>query len=177
MVAGDVAGVATQDLSRGMAERVPDRAPAPGFVDSPLDLIHHSLLDLRSGESSCHLGRRPFLRPCRQHAYRKPGHERRVRVLVRGGVDALSPRGVDHRQALDHPPPVRLAFRLVVGDLDGDARLAAYSERLGHRIEQSLRLIPHMRCVEAAAFGNHPRQFDEFVGIRKPARQILKRLV
>ena len=39
MVAGDVAGVAVQDVARRMREGVPDRGSAPVLVYSALDLV------------------------------------------------------------------------------------------------------------------------------------------
>ena len=110
--------------------------------------------------------------PRRQQACqrRRPG---RVRVHVRGDVDAPRARPLERLEGLAHLGPVRLQARLEVGDLDRHAALVPDPDRLGDRCLERRPFAPDVGRVEAAGPApGHPGQRNQLRRVRVDARRV-----
>ena len=81
-----------------------------------------------------------------------------VRVDIDGHVLATGARLANPCECEVHLPPVGLASRLQVEDVDGRARVAADAQCLVDRLEQSIALVAHVREVATAVPAGDRRQ-------------------
>ena len=102
----------------------------------------------------------------------------RVGVLVRGHVEALVARPLQHRDGLGGPAPDGPGAALQVRDLQarfrhsGGVRDANRGDRLGQRREQPRAFVAHVRGVHPSAPRGGGDQGGEFLRVGMHARRI-----
>ena len=138
-------------------------AAAAVVLDAVDDLLPDAPAGLRVPQPRDQRLRPARLRPLRDHGGDR-GLRGGVRILIDGDVDPARPRRVHQGEAVGAAAPRAAAERLVVGDLHRDAGLRADPYRLAHRVEQSERLVAHVRDVDAAVARRHRGERDDLFG-------------
>ena len=118
-----------------------------------------------------HLRRAALVHPVRDRDC-EPRGRRRIRVLVRGDVDALAARPLDQRCRLLDLAPVLLSRRLVMRQFHSHAGAPPDLEVLFDRIEKMRRFVPDVAGVEPALVMDDLAERRELVRRSEGARRI-----